>query len=82
MGFIFHKRRYGENIFSRWHNQLGKVDTFEEIRISIIQGLDAYEGIGYIIHLSSDPLQTSKRFEFQSIKMDTKKCLWKVCSNQ
>ncbi|GJQ59385.1 MAG: hypothetical protein D8M57_08020 [Candidatus Scalindua sp. AMX11] len=58
MGFIFHKSRCGENIFSQWQNQFGKVDSFEEIRISIIQGLDACEGIGYIIHLSSDPLQT------------------------
>ncbi|MDR4505233.1 MAG: hypothetical protein MRK01_10645 [Candidatus Scalindua sp.] len=73
MGFIFHKSRYGENIFSQWQNQFGKADSFEEIRISIIQGLDTCEGIGYIIHLSSDPLQTLKRLESKSIKMDTKK---------
>ncbi|GAX62631.1 outer membrane protein [Candidatus Scalindua japonica] len=37
----------------------------------------AYKGIGYIIHLSSDPLQTSKRLESQSIQLDkNKKYRW------
>jgi len=71
-GFIFHNHRHGQNIFKQWHKQFGSVDSFEELRISIIQGLEAYEGIGYIIHLSSDPLQTTERLKSQELLQDAK----------
>ena len=72
LGFIFHKNRHGRNIFEHWHKQFGSVDYFEELRISIIQGLEAYKDIGYIIHLSSDPLQTTKRLNSQGLQQEAK----------
>jgi hypothetical protein len=72
LGFIFHNNRHGRNIFKQWHKQFGLVDSFEELRISIVQGLEAYEGIGYIIHLSSDPLHTTKRLKSQYLQQEAK----------
>lgn len=70
LGFIFHNYRQGQKIFKQWHKQFGSVDSFEELRISIIQGLESYEGIGYIIHLSSDPLHTTKRLKSQCLQQE------------
>ncbi len=73
LGFIFNKNKYGKKIFKQWYKQFGSVDIFEELRVSIIDGLEDYDGIGYVVHLSSDPLQTHKRLESLSIKSDYKK---------
>jgi hypothetical protein len=64
-GFIFHNKKGAEKIFKQWHQQIGAEDVFEEIRISIIEGFEGYDDMGYIIHLSSDPFQTLERLKSQ-----------------
>lgn len=44
-----------EAIFRGWRTRLGPVDTNEELRVSIVTGVNAYDPFSYRVLVSSDP---------------------------
>ncbi len=61
IGIQFENIESGKNIFAEWMRRVGKIDLFEELRISIVEGEILGEGPGYSVHISSDPDHTIKR---------------------
>lgn len=61
VGLMFENYDAGNQIFSNWLRRLGKVDKYEELRISIIEGEILGEDPGYSVHVSSNPAHTLKR---------------------
>jgi hypothetical protein len=61
IGIQFENIESGKQIFAQWVRRLGKIDRFEELRISIVEGEILGEGPGYSVHISSDPGHTIKR---------------------
>jgi len=61
IGIQFEDIESGKQIFAEWLRRLGKIDRYEELRISIVEGEILGKGPGYSVHISSDPGQTIKR---------------------
>src|SRR5579872_1835488 len=63
LGIVFENIDAGKQIFSDWLKRVTKVDRFDEIRISVVEGEILGQGPGYSVHISSDPDHTAKRPE-------------------
>ncbi len=50
---MFANSKAGRQIFSQWRARLGKVDQYEELRISIVEGDIPGMDAGYWLHISS-----------------------------
>ena len=59
-----------QEIFEGWHRRYGSRDTFEELRISIVEGRIEGEEPGYSVHIGSDLENTIKRYENAGLKID------------
>jgi hypothetical protein len=70
IGFFFDDINAGRKIFLGWHERVGKIDQYEEIRISIIRGEILGLPSGYSVHVSSNPLHTVRRAEDQGLVLD------------
>lgn len=54
IALAFENFESAKNIFDGWINKLGKVDQEEEIRISIIKGIDTENPFWYRVHISKE----------------------------
>jgi hypothetical protein len=70
LGFLFDDISAGRRIFSGWQERVGRVDEYEEIRVSIIQGEILGLPSGYSVHVSSDPLHSVRRAEDKGLALD------------
>src|SRR6266571_2549572 len=52
LGLAFRDRDAATRIFSAWRKRFGDVDTYEEIRVAIIEGDLPNETPGYTVHVS------------------------------
>ncbi len=62
LGLVFHHEASAIKIFTNWQERYGKKDSFEELRISIIEGDITGEDPGYSVHISSDLEGITNRF--------------------
>lgn len=63
LGFIFKDQKLGGKIFKILKRRLGPIDKFEEIRISVIEGLEGYDNVTYVVHIYSDSYNTGKKLK-------------------
>jgi len=61
LGLVFENADAGKQIFTDLIKRLGKEDTYEELRIAIVEGDVPGELAGYTVHISSEPHNTAKR---------------------
>jgi len=61
LGLVFENADAGRQIFKGLIKRLGKEDTYEELRIAIIEGELPGDPTGYTVHISSNPHNTAKR---------------------
>jgi hypothetical protein len=71
IGLVFQNIDAGREIFAGWIERLGKVDEYEELRISIVEGEILGEAPGYSVHISSDPTHSEKRARANGIELKT-----------
>lgn len=71
IGLWFNDYKVGMEIFRGWLDVLGNVDTSEEMRISIIEDIDANEPYSYRIGIGSNPDVISKKMEAQGLTPKT-----------
>ncbi|HWW03390.1 MAG TPA: hypothetical protein VNZ64_27050 [Candidatus Acidoferrum sp.] len=60
----------GKRIFDGWIERLGHIDTYEELRISVIEGPLPGDPRGYSVFVSSNPLNTVKRKQLDQPDFD------------
>ena len=70
LGFLFEDMNAGKRIFSGWQERVGRVDEYEELRVSVIRGEILGLPSGYSIHVSSDPLHSVRRAESRGVPFD------------
>ena len=70
LGFLFDDINAGKRIFSGWRDRVGRVDEYEEIRVSIIRGEILGLPPGYSLHVSSDPLHSARRAGDKGVALD------------
>jgi hypothetical protein len=70
LGFLFEDIEDGKKIFSGWQQRVGRIDRYEEIRVSIIRGEILGLPSGYSVHISSDPLHSVRRAEAEGLSLD------------
>jgi hypothetical protein len=75
LGFMFEDISAGRRIFSGWRERVGKVDEYEELRISIIRGEILGLPSGYSVHVSSNPLHSARRARQQGVALDVQKAI-------
>lgn len=75
LGIVFHNIAIGKQIFTEWRQYLGEVDRFEELRIAIIEGEITGKGLGYTVHISSEPSHTERRAEAEGKKLKTNRAI-------
>lgn len=78
LGFL--NGREAQEIFERWHHRYGARDTFEELRVSIVEGKIVGEDPGYSVHIGSDLENTIKRYEEAGLKIDPNGALFAMVS--
>ncbi len=90
IALAFENFEYAKKIFDGWINKLGKIDKEEEIRISIIKGIDNKNPFWYRVHISkemkemknSDLYYSTSRFHtlqpYNSINLDRLLELYKL----
>ena len=61
LGIQFTNIEIGKQIFKEWLERLGKIDAYEELRISIVEGEIPGERRGYSVHISSNTQKTEAR---------------------
>lgn len=62
LGLAFLNETAARKIFEQWHRRYGDRDSFEELRISIIEGNVQGEQPGYSVHVGIDLENTIKRY--------------------
>jgi hypothetical protein len=67
LGFGFLNEQAARKIFEQWHERYGDRDTFEELRVSIIEGEIKGERPGYTVHIGADLDNTIKRYRDQGL---------------
>jgi hypothetical protein len=72
LGFLFDDMDAGRRIFLGWQERVGKVDEYEEIRVSIILGEILGLPSGYSLHISSDPSHAARRARDKGLALDFK----------
>jgi hypothetical protein len=70
IGFLFENMDAGRRIFSGWLERVGRVDEYDEIRISIIRGEILGLPAGYSVHVSSNPLHSVRRARDKGVTID------------
>ncbi len=63
MAILFSDKDIAIKIFQGWQKRLGEYDSFNELRISIVEGDVKGEPYGYYVHISSYPENIVKRVE-------------------
>jgi hypothetical protein len=67
-GLLFRDKVAGENIFKQWRERLGEFDTYNELRISIIEGdVSNHPPGGYSVHIGSNIENIYKRADAEGI---------------
>lgn len=63
LGLAFRDKEAAVKIFKGWHERYGDNDEYEELRISIIEGVVDGEQDGYTVHVGPDPEAAVKRYK-------------------
>lgn len=63
LGLAFLNKGPAEEIFKGWHRRYGDEDTFEELRISIVEGPIDNEAPGYTVHVGADYENVINRYK-------------------
>ncbi|MEO6815774.1 MAG: toll/interleukin-1 receptor domain-containing protein [Edaphobacter sp.] len=63
LGLAFLNKGPAEEIFKGWHRRYGDYDTFEELRISIVEGPIDNEAPGYTVHVGADYENVINRYK-------------------
>ena len=58
MGLVFENASAGRAIFREWTDLAGNQDSFEELRVTIVEGEFPETKPGYIVHFCPDPQNT------------------------
>ncbi len=53
MALLFSDKEIGKKIFEGWRNRLGEFDSYNELRISIVEGDVEGEPFGYYVHIGT-----------------------------
>ena len=70
LGLGFHHINVGKQIFQGWTDLFGRVDQYDELRISIIERPIPEHKDGYSVHISSNPEGTLKRAKAQGVEVE------------
>lgn len=70
LGLLFEDIEAGKRIFSGWRHLVGRIDQYEEIRVSVIRGEILGLASGYSVHISSDPLHSVQRAAAKGSSLD------------
>src|SRR5262249_5028776 len=70
LGLVFLDEKLGREIFKHWRQRLGDEDSYDELRVAIIEGDIPGEAPGYSVHISSEPLHTQKRLQAEGKGLD------------
>jgi len=70
LGIGFENEKAGRKIFEEWQERYGANDEYEEIRVSIIEGVIPGEDPGYSVHINADPNAAVKRFRDAGCEFD------------
>ena len=70
LGLAFQDQQAAQKIFEGWHERYGDSDTYEELRVSIVEGDIRGEDAGYSVHIGPDPKNTIKRYRDAGLKFD------------
>ena len=62
---LFRDDRAGKEIFERWMGRIGRVDRYDEIRVSIVEGPIPGKEPGYSVTIGSEPVHTAKRLRVE-----------------
>jgi hypothetical protein len=62
LGLGFLNESAARKIFEQWHRRYGASDTFEELRVSIVEGDVKGEPPGYTVHVGADIENTIRRY--------------------
>lgn len=69
LALLFTESEPAEAIFEQWHKRLGRSDSYNELRISIIEGDIPGEENGYSVHVSANIENIFKRADDQGIDL-------------
>jgi hypothetical protein len=75
IGLVFENIEAGRRIFSGWQERVGKVDEYDELRVSIIRGEILGEPSGYSVHISSNPFHSAQRAQDNGLTLDLEKAV-------
>jgi hypothetical protein len=70
LGLLFRDIQKGVEIFKRWQDRLGEEDSFEELRISIVEGDIPGQEAGYSVVIGSNPEATIERRKSEGRDVD------------
>ena len=70
LGLTFEDEISAIKIFETWRKRYGSSDSYEELRVSIIEGDIPGKEPGYTVHVGSDPDAAIKRFKDAGYKFD------------
>ena len=64
LGLMFKNRDAGREIFAQWRQELGHVDQQEQLRLTVVRGIDKAHPHAYRVIVGSDPtaFPTNTRF--------------------
>jgi hypothetical protein len=70
LGLAFLHEAPARKIFEGWHERYGVNDKYEELRISIVEGVVPGEPSGYTVHVGPDPEVAIQRFKVAGYAFD------------
>ena len=80
LGLGFLNEQPARQIFEEWHKRYGDRDTFEELRVSIVEGEIKGAQPGYTVHIGVDLENTIKRYRNAGLKIDPNKSMFMMVS--
>jgi len=80
LGLGFLNEKPARQIFEEWHKRYGDRDSFEELRVSIIEGEIKGERAGYTVHIGIDFENTIKRYKNAGLEVDVKNSMFMMVS--
>ena len=80
LGLGFLNEKPARQIFEEWHKRYGDRDTFEELRVSIVEGEIKGERPGYTVHIGVDFENTIKRYKDAGLKIDIDNSMFMMIS--
>jgi hypothetical protein len=78
LGFL--KEDPARKIFEQWHKRYGARDSFEELRVSIIEGNIKGEEPGYSVHIGPDFKNTIKRYKAAGLSVNADRDMFMTIS--